>query len=123
METAERVKSYEIPQRTVALSALLEDVGTSILTAPRGADLSHEVGSVAIYEPGVESELGPRSVVLLVGVEGQANIASTAALLRRSGVQVVVVRGGCDPGAVDGEVARGMASLCCLPCVVLPGQT
>lgn len=105
METAERVKSYEIPQRTVALSALLEDVGTSILTAPRGADLSHEVGSVAIYEPGVESELGPRSVVLLVGVEGQANIASTAALLRRSGVQVVVVRGGCDPGAVDGEVA------------------
>ncbi|MDV8004006.1 helix-turn-helix domain-containing protein [Rhodococcus sp. IEGM 1318] len=105
METVERAKSYEIPQRTVALSELLECVGASILAAPRGADLSHEVGSVAIYEPGVESELGPASVVLLVGVEGQPNIVSAASLLRGSGVRVVVVRGTPDHGADDGEVA------------------
>lgn len=105
METVERAKSYEIPQRTVALSELLEGVGASILAAPRGADLSHEVGSVAIYEPGVESELGPASVVLLVGVEGQPNIVSAASLLRGSGVRVVVVRGTPDHGADDGEVA------------------
>ncbi|MCD2104040.1 helix-turn-helix domain-containing protein [Rhodococcus erythropolis] len=105
METVERAKSYEIPQRTVALSELLEGVGASILAAPRGADLSHEVGSVAIYEPGVESELGPASVVLLVGVEGQPNIVSAASLLRGSGVRVVVVRGTPDYGADDSEVA------------------
>ncbi|MDI9899794.1 helix-turn-helix domain-containing protein [Rhodococcus sp. IEGM 1409] len=105
METVERAKSHAVPQRTVSLSELLEGVGASILAAPRGADLSHEVGSVAIYEPGVESELGPASVVLLVGVEGRVKMASTASLLRGSGVQVVVIRGRPGQGADDGEVA------------------